>query len=86
MRCLTVVKAEGSGIVIQEVDKTVNDDVAWSHGGAVQRALHDDIFSGLELILAIWAAKGGVGEEPLTVLADGGITYVTNFIQTYLHE
>jgi len=31
----TVVKAADSGVIIEEVDKTINNDVAWSCGGRV---------------------------------------------------
>jgi len=31
----TFVKAEDSGVIIEEVDKAINNDVAWSCGGRV---------------------------------------------------
>ena len=70
MKTSTVVKTEGCRIVCQEVDKAVNDDVAWSCGGAMEVTLHDNMFTCLHICLATWTAKGGVGEEVLTILAD----------------
>jgi len=68
-----MVKAEGSGIVIKEVDKAIDDDVARSCGGDVTITLHNDMFAGLNISLATWAAKGGVGEEALSILANGSV-------------
>ena len=31
----TIVEAEGSGIVVKEVNKAINNDVTWSCGGGV---------------------------------------------------
>lgn len=36
-------------------------------------ALHNDMFVGLNISLATWAAKGGVGEEALSILANGSV-------------
>jgi len=35
MECSTIVKTEGSGIVIKKVDKTIDDDIAWPCGGVM---------------------------------------------------
>jgi len=32
----TIVKAEGSGVVIEEVDKTIDNNIAWSCEGGVK--------------------------------------------------
>jgi len=52
------------------VDETVNDDVAWSSGGIVSVAFHDNVFMSLDLSFATWAAGGEVREESLSVFSD----------------
>jgi len=39
----------------------------------VKIALHNDMFVGLNISLATWAAKGGVREELLLILTNGGV-------------
>ena len=71
----TIVKTEGCRIVHQGVDKAVNDDVAWSCGGVMEVVLHDDIFMCLYIHLTTQTAEGGVGEEALTILTNGGMAH-----------
>jgi len=52
-----------------KVNKAVDDDVAWSHGGVMPVAFHDNMFLGLNLSFTTRAA--GV-REPLT--HDSGVT------------
>jgi len=56
------------------VDEAVNDDVAWSCGGVMPVAFHDDVFSGLNLSFTTGAASGEVREESLSVFSNGGMT------------
>jgi len=51
------VEVEGRGVVIKEVDKAIDDNVAWPCG-AVQRAIHNDVFLCLKFGLAAGAAEG----------------------------
>ena len=52
MKTSTIVKTEGCRIVCQEMDKAVNDDVAWSCGGVMEVILHDDMLKCLYIHLA----------------------------------
>jgi len=40
-----------------KVDKAVDDDVAWSHGGVMPIAFHDNVFLGLNLGFTARAAS-----------------------------
>jgi len=57
LRDLTIVKAEGSGVIIKKVNKAV-DNVVQSCGRTVQRALYNNMFMDLKLGLITWAAEG----------------------------
>ena len=70
---LSIVKTEGSGVIVEEVNKAIDDNVAWPSRWVIPWTLHNDMFMGLEFSLSAWAAKAGVGEETLAVLADGGV-------------
>jgi len=56
------------------VDKAVDDDVAWSHGGVMSVTFHDDVFSGLNLGFATRATGGEVREESLSVFSNRSMT------------
>jgi len=56
------------------VDKAIDDDIAWSHGGVVSIIFHDDVFSGLNFGFATRTASGEVGEESLFVFSNGGMS------------
>jgi len=51
-RTLFVVKAEHTWVVCKEVDKTIDDNVAWPHGEVMQVTLHNNVFTGLNLSFA----------------------------------
>ena len=72
-RCSTIIEAQGCGVVHKEVDKAVDDNVAWSCRGVIEVALHDNVFMSLYLSLTTRAAQRGVGEEALAVLTNGGM-------------
>ena len=55
------------------MDKAVDDDVAWSHGGVMPVAFHDDVFLGLNLGFATRATGGEVREESLSVFSNRGM-------------
>jgi len=55
------------------VDKAIDDDVAWSHGGVMPITLHDNVFLSLDFGFATRAAGGEVGEESLSVFSNGGM-------------
>jgi len=69
-RTLSIVKAECTRVVREEVDKTIDDDVARPCGGVMQVAFHDDVLTGLNLSFATWAASEKVGEESLSILSN----------------
>jgi len=56
------------------VDKVVDDDVTWSHGGVMPIAFHDNVFSGLNLSFATRAASRKVRGESLSVFSSRGMT------------
>ena len=69
----SIVKTEGSGIIIEEMNKAIDDDVVQSSSWVMPWTLHNNMFTGLEFSLSAWAAEAGVGEETLLVLANGGM-------------
>jgi len=56
------------------VDKAIDNGVAQSCGGVMPITLHDDVFLSLNFGFATRAAGGEVGEEPLSVFSNGGVT------------
>lgn len=48
----SIVKTECTRVVCEEVDKTIDDDVAWPCRGVMQVTFHDDVFMGLNLNFA----------------------------------
>jgi len=52
------------------VKKTIDDDVAQPCGGVMQVTFHDNMFTGLNLSFATWAASGKVGKESLSILSN----------------
>ena len=73
MESLSIVKTEGSGVIVEEVNKAIDDDVAWPSRWVILWTLHNNMFLGLEFSLSAWAAEAGVGEKTLAVLANGGV-------------
>jgi len=69
-RTLSIVKAECTRVVHEEVKKTIDDDVAQPCGGVMQVTFHDNMFTGLNLSFATWAASGKVGKESLSILSN----------------
>ena len=69
-----IVKTEGGWVVVEEMNKTVDNNVVWPGGRVVVGTMHDNMFPGLDFSLAIWAAEVGVGEEMLAILANGSVT------------
>jgi len=55
------------------VDKTIDNDIAWTHGGVVSITFHDDVFLGLNFSFATRAASREVGEESLFVFSNRGM-------------
>jgi len=43
LRSSTIVEAEGCRVICKEVDKAVDDGVAWPCRGVMEVVLHDDI-------------------------------------------
>jgi len=64
------------------VDEAVDDDVAWSCGGVMPIAFHDDVFSGLNLSFATRATGGEVREESLSQTSFGHISTNSSTIPT----
>ena len=71
---LAIIKAECTRVVHEEVDETVNDDVARLSGGIMSVVFHDNVFMSLDLSFAAWAAGREVREESLSVFSDGGMS------------
>ena len=71
---LAIIKAECTRVVHEEVDETVNDDVAQLSGGIMFVVFHDNVFMSLDLSFTTWAAGGEVREESLSVFSDGGMS------------
>ena len=70
----SVVKAESGWVVVEEVDKAVDDNVDGSGLGVVTGALRYDVFPSLYVSRPTWATSTGVGEEPLAVFANGSVS------------
>ena len=51
----SIVKTEGSGVIIKEVNKAIDDNVAWSSSWIMPWALHNNMFAGLEL--SLWSCE-----------------------------
>jgi len=73
LKRLTIIKAKGCGVVHQEVNEAVDDDITWSCRGIAEVTLHNNMFMCLYLSLATGIAKGRVRKEALLVLTNGGI-------------
>ena len=71
---LSIVKAECFGVICEKVDEAIDNDVAWSRGGIMSIAFHDDVFSSLHFGFTTRAAGGELGEESLSVFSNGGMT------------
>ena len=56
------------------MDKAVDDDVAWSYGGVMPVAFHNNMFSGLNLSFITRATGRKVREESLSIFSSGGMT------------
>ena len=65
---LTIVKWKSSRIVIEEVNKTIDNNVAWSCGQTVEVTFYNNVFTGLDIGFATRATDRGVGKEFLLVL------------------
>ena len=77
MRCdgtLAIIKAKCTRVVHEEVNKAVDDGVAWLSRRVVPIAFHDNVFTSLNLSFATWAAGGEMREESLSVFSDGGMS------------
>jgi len=71
---LTIVKAKCTWIVSEEVNEAVNDNVAWSSGGIMQVAFHDNMFMCLNFSMATRTSSWEVREESLSIFSNGGMT------------
>ena len=56
------------------MDEAIDDDVAWSRGGVMPVAFHNNVFLGLNLSFATRATGGEVREESLSVFSNRGMT------------
>ena len=56
------------------MDEAIDDYVAWSCGGVMSVAFHNDVFSSLHFSFTTRAAGGELGEESLSVFSNGGVT------------
>ena len=56
------------------MDKAIDDDVAWSCGGVMSVAFHDNVFLGLNLSFITRATGRKVREESLSIFSSGGMT------------
>ena len=56
------------------MDEAIDDDVAWSHGGVMSVAFHDNVFLGLNLSFTTRATGGEVREESLSVFSNRSMT------------
>jgi len=68
---LSIVKAEHTRVVCEEVYKAIDDDVAWPHGGVIQVAFHDNVFAGLNFG---FTTCGEIREESLSIFSNGSMT------------
>jgi len=76
LRCngtLSIVKAKCFRVICKEVDKAIDDDVAWTHGGVVSITFHNDVFLGLNFGFVTRAAGREVGKESLFVFSNRGV-------------
>jgi len=71
---LSIVKIKDSQIVHEEVDKAIDDGVAWSCWRVIQVAFHNDVFLSLNFGFATQAAGREVEKESLFVFSNGGMT------------
>ena len=71
---LSIIKVKCFRVVYKKVDKAVNDDVAWLHGGVMSVTFYDNVFLGLNLGFATRATGGKVKEESLSVFSNRGVT------------
>jgi len=55
------------------VDKAVDDDIAWTHGGVMPITFYDNMFSGLNFGFTTRATDREVREESLSVFSNGGM-------------
>ena len=74
MNSSTIVEAKGCGVVYKEMDKAIDDNVAWPWGEVMEVILHDNVFASLHCSLATWAANKGVRKEALLILANRDMT------------
>ena len=71
---LTIIKAKCARVICEEVNKAVNDDVAWSSREVVPVAFHNNVFMGLDLSLTTRAVSGEVREESLSAFPNRGMS------------
>jgi len=69
-RTLSIVKAECTRVVYEEVDKTIDDDVVQPCGGVMQVTFHNNMLMGLNLSFITWAASGKVEKESLSIFSN----------------
>ena len=70
---LSVVKAKCFWVICKKVDKAVDDDVAWSHGGVMSITFYNNVFLSLNFSFATRATGGEVREESLSIFSNGGM-------------
>jgi len=71
---LSIIKAKCFRVVCKKVDKAIDDDVAWSCGGVMSVAFHDNVFLGLNLSFITRATGGEVRKESLSVFSNRSMT------------
>jgi len=55
------------------VDKTVDNDIAWSHREVIHIAFHDNVFSGLNFGFVTQATGGEERKESLFIFFNGSM-------------
>jgi len=71
---LSIIKAKCTWIICKEVNKAVNDNVAWLSGGIMQVAFHDYVFTSLNFSFTTWAVGWEIGEESLSIFSNGSMS------------
>ena len=71
---LSIIKAKCTWIICEEMNKTVNNNVAWLSGGIMQVTFHDYVFTSLNFSFTTWAAGQEMGEESLSIFFNGGMS------------
>ena len=80
---LSIIKAKCTWIICEEMNKTVNNNVAWLSRGIIQVAFYDYVFTSLNFSFTTWAAGWEVGKESLSIFSNGACPVVMRVNQVH---